>query len=90
MGGETYTIRSVVDFLTVPEDRRDTCLREFAVWLSLLENGRILLGEEHVKFPDAFGWIDDGLHEAVLAVETPDGEQHEIVRGRMKGFDHDH
>lgn len=60
-----YTIRTVADFLTVPPDRREICIAEFAVWLSLVEEARKVLGDLLVSDPGAaFEWVDDDKSEA--------------------------
>jgi len=62
-----HEIRTVGDFLTVPEDKRDACLADFKMWLGFMELA-ITLGEMAGGgvTPDtgAFRWIDDGKHDA--------------------------
>ena len=76
--GETYEIRTVFDFLKVPEDRRRICLREFHAWLMLHESIQSLIqaGLEAAGAPiqseaisfrgDCFRWVDDG--KAIMTV----------------------
>lgn len=82
-----YTIRTIGDFLKVPEDRRELCLREFRVFLDLVQHSSAFLAGvgAPVKPVDAFVWIDDGLHTAKVSVQA--GEQTIVLAaGRMKGF----
>lgn len=56
---ETYLIRTVGDFLAVPPDRLDACLKEFAECVSLVR-GCITVGELPNAAFDHFKWTDDG------------------------------
>ncbi len=71
--GATYEIRTVVDFLKVPEARRRICLREFHSWMAMQEGVAALLeatadtlggdlkaGRDFNFTNDVFAWIDDG------------------------------
>lgn len=85
MTAPTYTIRTVTDFLAVPDQRRADCLNEFSVWLGLLGGLRGLLGDlsEPVEFPDAFEWIDDGKRRVSLV--ATDGENRVVLaKWRMR------
>lgn len=74
--GQTFEIRSVEDFFKVPEGRRRICLREFHVWMSMLDGMEELFGatRDALGIPaeacgvkgkrDVFVWYDDGLAEA--------------------------
>jgi hypothetical protein len=79
----TYEIKTVADFLKVPEDRRAACLKEFVDFLDLagatLEMANSL--SDLMKLPkdqnrvEAFTWIDDGEQKRTLnliAVPDPD------------------
>jgi len=84
---KTYQIVSVLDFLHVPADRRGMCLKEFSVWLSLIENAKVIIGGvAEVQAPECFEWIDDDLHHAALIVS--DGQESTtMVSGTMRGFE---
>lgn len=80
----TYTIRSISDFLQVPEDRRDACLREFAVFLSILDYSLVLMGSDlrpALSAAASFVWCDDGveactgIHFTVKDDETGEAER---------------
>ena len=64
-----YTIENLADFLKVPDDRIEDCLKDFAIWIGtkrrfeaesvpLLEKLGIKKG---VMFLDKFVWKDDGI-----------------------------
>jgi hypothetical protein len=87
---QDYEIRTVADFLKVPEERRYVCLREFHSWLHMQQAVVDLLvacgaqpEQVRMRNPDLFTWKDDGeatisvtLHEAGTAdaVATPADE----------------
>lgn len=83
-----YRIKTVHDFLIVPEDRRAVCLREFGVWLGLCTALLGVMDGIPVGMPDAFVWIDDDLHTATISVVSG---THRIVvaSGRMAEFPED-
>lgn len=83
----TYTIRKIADFLKVPEDRRELCLREFHVFLDMVQHSSAFLAgvEAPVKPVDAFVWVDDDLHTAKVTVEFGD-DRVTLISGKMKGF----
>lgn len=66
MSNTEYRIKTVKDFLKVPADKREQCLREFNEWLGLIDkgiNGRLaeLFGmKENQVLTSAFIWVDDG------------------------------
>ena len=80
-----YEIRTVHDFLKVPEPRRAVCIREFAHWCAVMS----AIGVANSIFRDAFGvesdvvtvesggdcyrWIDDDKGIAQVHFRTPDG-----------------
>jgi len=70
---KTYTIRTVVDFLQVPSDRRDDCLREFAAWLDGADLVKALL--DGAGTLDHFEWIDDGRHLFDLQILSTTGDE---------------
>ena len=77
--GQVFEIRTVADFLKVPEARRRICLREFHAWLhigqatvDLFEVVGQSLGYESIRDAiapqyDVFRWHDDG--EATVSVQ---------------------
>ena len=78
--GKTYEIRTVADFLKVPEERRRICLREFNAWLTLIVAVPDLLvaagaskDSIALREPDVFRWRDDG--KATMSVEIIESEQ---------------
>lgn len=78
-----YVIKTVVDFGQVPEDRRAVCLREFEVWLVIMDQSRKLMDGITIKWPDAFSWVDDGLHHAKVSLVLGD-EKVVLAEGTMK------
>lgn len=82
---EHYHIVTVHDFFKVPEDRREICLREFLVWMAMVEATECLLSGLETEPVADFHWIDDDEHTAVVSVTAGD-ERIEIVNGVMKGF----
>lgn len=76
---QTYEIRTVQDFLKVPDHRRDDCLQEFASWLAIRElTAAALLAsglradQFRLKGADVFAWIDDGKRTATIRVTAVD------------------
>ena len=75
-----YEIRSVNDFLKVPEDRIEDCLQEFHTALEMHRamKGLVDMVAGHdidTTFP-CFTWIDDGERNATLnMVEDNNGRQ---------------
>ncbi len=82
--GQTFVIRTVADFLLVPEERLGECLREFRVMLDMAHAaGRLVdaVGEEmqregiggytpgDVRWTvDEFEWIDDDKGNVSLSL----------------------
>jgi hypothetical protein len=72
----TYEIATVADFLTVPEDRWDACLKDFREFLGLAsalkETADVmadLLGADKDKNKvESFTWIDDGKEERTVTI----------------------
>lgn len=87
-----YTINKVTDFLLVPEDRREDCLRGFAGFLAVISplmdaavGASKECGLEDVC-NDAidkvkFVWIDDGKEDIFIHAETEEGVQCYEVKG---------
>lgn len=65
----TYKIRTIQDFLLVPADRLEECLREFAIMLGMARVATGLLGWE---LGDTFTWIDDNAGTATMRIRTGD------------------
>ena len=88
MSAPTYEIRTVLDFLKVPKDRRPLCLHEFAMFLEMVEPSCELLGlvadetisKGAVRFGpiDLFKWVDDERGAAAMSVRMPDGSSQEV------------
>jgi hypothetical protein len=60
--GQTYEIRELADFASVPADRRDAMLADFKQFIELLDAQRpvIELAKEIGGVRLTFKWIDDG------------------------------
>lgn len=73
--GRTYSIRTVHDFRSVPEDRRETCVKEFLAWLACCDFGAALAEDAaNIIQPDTFEWTDDGKRSLGMTFATTDGE----------------
>jgi hypothetical protein len=73
--GERYEIRTVADFLLVPESKRALCLREFGTWLKVHDPLVALLGgPDVVKMRPVYTWIDDGKREMSITLHAKGGE----------------
>ena len=80
MSAPRYEIRTVRDFLAVPEDRIAECLREFAIVLEMARAGIGLMdavsdevtkpGAIRWQLDETFTWIDDGLGTAHLRIRA--------------------
>ena len=82
----TYRIGTVLDFLQVPEDRREICVKEFLCWLDIAKNLPKMMEGIPINGPAEYIWIDDGLHRATATIS--DGTHKVmVVSGRIKGFD---
>ena len=76
--GATYEIRTVLDFLKVPESRRGVCLREFRAFLVMAHHGKALLDAltddvapnsgVQVASLDVYRWVDDGKRTVTINV----------------------
>ncbi len=76
-----YQLRTVADFSSIPEDRIDACLNDFAAWLRVSRKSNeinnlatVALGGT-VNFDiGGFKWVDDGV-AGISAVDIQcDGE----------------
>lgn len=68
-----YHIRTVSDFLEVPEDRREVCVSEFLMWLSIYADAMVLLSP--AKWDGVFQWIDDGERNVRLTLTAVRAEK---------------
>jgi len=74
----TYNIKTVEDFLNVPEDRIDRCLEEFKCYLELVPKMIDMMealsdeGKEKVKHNMIFAWTDDNINKSTITVEVND------------------
>lgn len=74
-----YLIRTVSDFLAVPSDRREVCIREFVSWCECIDALAVLtevVGQVGSP-PDCYEWIDDDKHTMTAMVEC--GEERIVV-----------
>lgn len=84
---QRYEIRTVLDFLKVPPERRADCLEEFAVFLEVAEASVNLMdavairagvsGALRTTIKDTYLWIDDGrrdIHANINVAATPSRE----------------
>ena len=74
-----YTIRTVADFMAVPPDRRETCIREFVSWCACMDELAIIADAAGLKgtIPDSYEWIDDDKHTMTAVIEC--GDQRVVV-----------
>lgn len=83
MSNQTYPIATVADFLTVPKERRAQCLREFAMFLEMLDDCVALMGATATEGTQ-FIWTDDGKEQltgVTFTVTDPTtGEQNVLAR----------
>jgi hypothetical protein len=64
---QEYKIATIADFLKVPEEKQEQCLRDFFAWLTLARQAKELeqslaggILEGTTLGLDSFLWIDDG------------------------------
>lgn len=84
---KTYHIKTVQDFLSVPADRREVCIREFRHWCDAVEAMMHLVDTLDVTAtaPDEYTWIDDGKH-TMKGIITDGNEDFVVVEGVIPGF----
>lgn len=75
MEAPTYEIKNVGDFLKIPEDRLDDCLKEFPRYLDILRvvvsmanTLSSITGKDEGVKDTAFIWVDDGKEEATIRI----------------------
>lgn len=70
MSEQRYEIRTVADFLKVPEARWEACLKDFRCWLEVLRAVQPFqeAGIGVRMNAEFFGWIDDDKHDAVVNI----------------------
>lgn len=77
---DIYEIRTVKDFLTVPEEKREAMLVDFVLWLRMVSefNG---LFDGVIAVDNCFKWVDDGLNgckEINLRIIRDDEKEQEV------------
>lgn len=101
---DTYEIKSLDDFLNVPENRVDACLYEFKTTLMAMRMMRTLnadLGHGEtvmILFP-SFTWVDDGKMDMSVQIQTlpvvhsdqasDDGTESQLHPAEMEDFRND-
>jgi len=73
-----YEIKTVQDFLLVPEDRLEACLSEFRDYLEYARDimelaklaGEIVGAKETKSSVGSFNWTDDGIRKGTIHIET--------------------
>jgi hypothetical protein len=76
----TYKITKVADFLKVPPDRRDACLKAFAEFLPMAQDmldvantfADLLGADKSLNAIEGFTWIDDGKDEVTIRLRPSD------------------
>lgn len=66
-----YEIRTLADFIAVPSDKREHCLRDFAAWCECIELAKTLgeiVGGGVIPDTSVFAWIDDGKSDAHVTI----------------------
>ena len=84
-----YEIKAITDLFNVPDDRREACLKDLALWLAMAEPMRKLLAEIGgvAVFPvQSFIWLDDGKHDAHVSVRVR-GTEEEVLNVVIPGGD---
>ena len=72
----SYEIKTVQDFLLVPEDRLEACLTEFRDYLEYARDiaelaklaGEIIGAKETQTTVGSFNWTDDGLRKGTIRI----------------------
>jgi len=78
----TYKITTVADFLKVPPDRRDACLKSFAEFLPMAQDmldvantlADLLGADKGLNAIEGFTWIDDGKDEVTIILRPSDDD----------------
>lgn len=73
-----YRIATVQDFLKVPEDRLEECLKEFRDYLDIARSvtelakvaGELLGAKDTETEVGCFNWCDDGIRKGTVRLET--------------------
>lgn len=88
MSGETYAIRTVADFLAVPRDRLDLCIRDFREWIRMadaLAFANDVIGAPIMKMnADVFQWINDDKRQAYVIIRDGNGDEIATATIKMK------
>lgn len=80
---KTYEIEHVKDFLKVPADRREACLKEFADWIVVAETVTDIANSRGAKSePARFDWIDDGNLNISVEFDVVKDPAHPEDQGR--------
>ncbi len=74
----SYEIKTVQDFLLVPEDRLEACLTEFRDYLEYARDimelaklaGENIGAKETQTSVGSFNWTDDGIRKGTIHIET--------------------
>ncbi len=85
---KTYSIHTVRDFLSVPPDRREVCIREFFYWCATADAMEDVARSAGIKgaFPSHFEWIDDDKHTLTATLKQHDGKRLVVAHGVMAEF----
>jgi hypothetical protein len=70
-----YEIRTVADFARVPPEKLGKCLKDFALFLTLIRGAKLNLKPGFSIDNSVFHWIDDGqpgLSEASIRTQDQD------------------
>ena len=87
-----YEVKSIMDFLEIPEDRLDDCLVEFRSFLETLRElttvaklGAEMMGQDPIEALKlmAFTWVDDGKTDVTVNIETNAGGQRPAIAGTL-------
>ena len=83
MEANRYEIKTLMDFLNVPEDKIDECLVDLKAWIGFVRHtkactdillecgGKDMRAAVRAEVSSAgFVWIDDGKHDAHITVRT--------------------
>ena len=74
--GKTYAIRTIKDFLAVPQEKRVAMLLDFLNWLWICDDVSANFTHDELRIGDEFRWIDDGKTGLVEIVMRPmEGEE---------------